>query len=194
MHLAFDIFQGIGIAAALGIRPFLGSLVAGGLAAGDVEIHFDHTSYQFLQAVPFLAGMAALAIAFGLFELRRGAYDGPLAIVLAATALALGALFFGGSLSRAGHAAWPGLIGGVICAGVGLAGSRPFLARLRSRLDKQSAAVGVPVVAEGGALVAVALSVLAPPVGVLLLLWLLWLAWRGRSKEERKYAGLRILR
>ena len=37
MHLAFDIFQGIGVAAAVGIRPFLPALVAGALAAGDVE-------------------------------------------------------------------------------------------------------------------------------------------------------------
>ena len=38
MHLAFDIFQGIGIAAAIGIRPFLPSVAAGALAAGDVQI------------------------------------------------------------------------------------------------------------------------------------------------------------
>jgi len=35
VHLVFDIFQGIGIAAAVGIRPFLPSLVVGALAAAE---------------------------------------------------------------------------------------------------------------------------------------------------------------
>jgi len=51
VHLAFDIFQGIGIAAAMD-QAFLPGLAAGALAAGDVEIHFDHTSYSFLQSLP----------------------------------------------------------------------------------------------------------------------------------------------
>ena len=41
VHLVFDIFQGIGVAAAVGVRPFLPALVVGALAAGDVEIHFN---------------------------------------------------------------------------------------------------------------------------------------------------------
>jgi hypothetical protein len=61
LHLLFDIFQGIGIAAAAGIRPFLPGLAVGLLAAGDVEIHFDHTSYSFLQSVPFLLVMFVAA-------------------------------------------------------------------------------------------------------------------------------------
>ena len=40
--------------------------------------------------------------------------------------LALGALFFAGSLARGHYAAWPGWVGGVICAGVGIAAARPF--------------------------------------------------------------------
>ncbi len=62
MHLVFDIFQGIGVAAAVGIRPFLPALAVGGLAAGNVEIHFDGTNYAFLQGAPFLIGMAVGAI------------------------------------------------------------------------------------------------------------------------------------
>src|SRR5450755_2024379 len=66
MHLLFDIFQGIGIAAAVGIRPFLPALVVGALAAGDIQISFAHSSYSFLQGAPFLLvmviGVALLAL------------------------------------------------------------------------------------------------------------------------------------
>ena len=66
MHLVFDIFQGIGVAAAVGIRPFLPALVVGALGAGDVQIDFAHTSYSFLQQAPFLlvmvVGVALLAV------------------------------------------------------------------------------------------------------------------------------------
>jgi hypothetical protein len=37
-------------------------------------------------------------------------------------------------------------------------------------------------------------SVLLPPVGLLVLLLLLWLLFAGRARGEQKYAGLRILR
>jgi hypothetical protein len=128
----------------------------------------------------------------GTWEARlRG---GPLAVVVVIVSLAIGALLFAGSLSRGGYPAWPGLVGGVICAGVGVAASRPFLARVRERLDAADAAVGLAVVAEGVALLTAVLSVVAPPVGVVALLWLLWLLWRGRGRDDQKYAGLRILR
>ncbi len=197
MHLTFDICQGIGIAAALGIRPFLPSLAAGLLAAGGVEIHFDHTTYSFLQSLPFLLVMVVGAVL--LVVLDRGVWgerlrSGVYAYVLIAISLALGALFFAGSLARDHHAAWPGWVGGVICAAVGIAAARPFLARLRSRLDEAAAAVGLPVLSDGSALVIAVLSVVAPPVGVIALVALLWLLYRGRGRGEQKYAGLRILR
>src|SRR5947208_16136901 len=70
VHLAFDIFQGIGIAAAVGIRPFLPALAAGALAAGDVEIDFNGTHYSFLEHVPFLLVLLILAIALAVAERR----------------------------------------------------------------------------------------------------------------------------
>jgi hypothetical protein len=197
VHLAFDIFQGIGIAAAIGIRPFLPSLAVGALAAGDVEIHFDHTSYSFLQSPPFLLVMVIGAVLMvvldrGLWASRL--HSGPLAAMVAVVALALGGLFFAGSLVRDHHAAWPGWVGGVICAAVGIAAARPFLARLRSRLDEAAAAVGLPVIADGSALLVAVLSVVAPPIGLIALIALLWLLYRGQQRGEQKYAGLRILR
>jgi hypothetical protein len=197
VHLAFDIFQGIGIAAAIGIRPFLPSVAAGALAAGGVELHFDHSSYSFLQSLPFLLVMvigAALLVTLDSGSWGVRLRSGPLAAALGVISLGLGALFFAGSLVRDHHAAWPGWVGGVICAGVGLAAARPFLARLRSRLDDAAAAVGLPVISDGSALLIAVLSVVAPPVGLIALLGLLWLLFAGRGRSEAKYAGLRILR
>ena len=197
MHLAFDIFQGIGIAAAIGIRPFLPSAAAGALAAIGVELHFDHTSYSFLQSLPFLLAMVVGAVL--LVVLDQGAWGQALRsrageAALGLLALALGGLFFAGSLVRDHHAAWPGWIGGVVCAGIGLAAARPFLSRLRSRLDEAAAAVGLPVISDGSALLVAVLSVVAPPLGLIALLALVWLLYAGRGRGDAKYAGLRILR
>jgi len=100
-----DIFQGIGIAAAVGIRPFLPALAAGALAAGDVEIHFDHTDFSFLQSAPFLLAMAVCAIALAVLERRVPAERlerGPGGLILAVVSLALGALFFAARCAAAG--------------------------------------------------------------------------------------------
>jgi hypothetical protein len=194
VHLVFDIFQGIGVAAAVGVRPFLPALVTGALAAGNVEIHFKHTDYSFLQSLPFLLAAAVcvvlgLVLAARLGERQGGRGD----IVLAVISLALGALFFAGSLARGHYAAWPGLIGGVVCAAVGIAASVPLLRRVRARLDADSAGV-LPWMAEGAAGLAAGLSVVAPPVGVIVLALLVWLLLAGRRRADQKYAGLRILR
>jgi hypothetical protein len=195
VHLVFDIFQGIGVATAVGIRPFLPSLAVGALAAGDVEIHFSHTTYSFLQSPLFLLGMLVGEVALIVLERRHVSVEtGPAAIVLAAVSLALGALLFAGALCHGGHRGWPGLIGGVACAAVGIAGSRPLLARVRARLDAAAAAVGPPLIAELAAILIAVLSVLAPPAGPIALALMLWLAITGRGRDGQKYAGLRILR
>ncbi|MGI8427990.1 MAG: hypothetical protein ACR2OB_01470 [Solirubrobacteraceae bacterium] len=203
MHLVFDIFQGIGIAAAIGIRPFLPALAVGALAADDLQIGFKGSDCAFLQGTPFLLGMLVGAILIALAE-RRLAQSrverGPVAIGLGAIALALGALLFAGSLCRGHYALWPGIVGGVICAAVGIAATRPLLARVRARLQAvRSSAEGptaslLPLYADGGALLYAVLSVLAPPVGPIGLALLLWLLYAGRRRKGQKYAGLRILR
>ena len=196
MHLVFDIFQGIGIAAAVGIRPFLPTLAVGALAAGNVELHFDHTKLAFLQSGPFLLGVVLLAILLALAERRFNVdrlEDGPGALVLAAASFALGALLFAGSLARGHYAVWPGVIAGIACAAVGILATRPLFARVRSRLDAASAAA-IPVYAEGLAVGLAALSVVAPPVGPIALAALIWLIVAGRRRQGQKYAGLRILR
>ncbi len=193
MHLAFDIFQGIGIAAAAGIRPFLPALAVGGLAAGNVEIHFKGTDYAFLQHWPFLVGMAIAAIVCAVIERRFALERRPAILVLGLAGAAIGALEFAGSLCRDHHPVWPGIMGGVICAAIGLAATVPLMRRVRARLD-ESAAAALPIYAELAAVIAAALSVVAPPVGVIVLLLLLWLLVAGRGRGDQKYAGLRILR
>jgi hypothetical protein len=205
MHLAFDIFQGIGIAAAIGVRPFLPSLAVGALAAGDVQISFKGTDYAFLQGAPFLLAMAVCAILFALVERRLASASAqpdssasisdwqPIVLVLAAVSLALGALFFAGSLARGHYTAWPGWIAGALCAAIGVFATAPLLRRVRARLD-QGAAAALPVYVEGMALVFAVLSVVAPPVGLVVLALMLWLIYSGRRRAEQKFAGLRILR
>jgi len=196
VHLVFDIFQGIGVACAVGIRPFLPALAVGALGAGDVQIDFSNTSFSFLESTPFLIGMAVGALVLALLEYRLGSErleSGPLALLIAAASIALGALLFAGSLSRGGYAVWPGIVGGVICAGIGILATRPLLARVRARLDSDSAGFLSPF-AEIAALIAAVLSVLGPPIGVVVLGLLLWLLVAGRGRDEQKFAGLRILR
>lgn len=196
MHLVFDICQGIGIAAAVGMRPFLPALAVGALGAADAQIDFSHSSYSFLEQAPFLLVMVIGVALLGATERQasREMLEGRLVtLTLAAISLIIGALLFAGALAQNHYAVWPGLIGGVICAGVGLLATRPLLERVRSRLDEQTASM-LPVFSESGALLAAVLTVLLPPVGVVVLALLLWLLYAGRGRSEQKYAGLRILR
>ena len=197
MHLVFDIFQGIGIAAAVGIRPFLPALVAGALAAGNVEIHFNHTNYSFLQSAPFLLVLVVLVIVLAFVE-RRFGHD---------------RLEQPPARRRARACAFAARRAAVRR----LAGPRPLRhlagldrrGRLRARRrcsppgrcsrgcaagSTSEAAAAVPLYAEALALLLAALSVVAPPVGLIGLLALLWLLFAGRRREGQKYAGLRILR
>jgi Domain of unknown function (DUF4126) len=196
VHLAFDIFQGIGVAAAVGIRPFLPSLAVGALAAGDIQIDFAHSSYSFLQSGPFLLVMVVGVAILAMID-RQVARDAlPIryvTIMVGGASLAIGALLFGGALAQDHYAIWPGLIGGVICAAVGMLATRPLLDRVRGRLDAQAAAA-LPIFAEAAAVVSAILTVLLPPVGLVVLAALLWLLYAGRGRSEQKYAGLRILR
>jgi hypothetical protein len=196
VHLVFDIFQGIGVAAAVGIRPFLPALAVGALGAADIQIDFSHSSYSFLQDAPFLLVMVIGVALLGVTErqVTREALSGRfVSLALAAASVVIGALLFGGDLARDHHAVWPGLIGGAICAGIGVMATRPLLARVRTRLDAQTAGM-LPLFSETGALLAAVLSVVLPPVGVIVLALLLWLLYAGRARGEQKYAGLRILR
>ncbi len=200
MHLLFDIFQGMGIAAAVGVRPFLPTLAVGALAAGDVQIDFQGTDFSFLQSTVWLLVMLLCAIALALAERRLGherLERPPVVVLTAGIALALGAVLFGGAVAQAHNphwsTDWPGFPAGIACGLIGFAAMRPLFARARARLDAQAASA-VTVYAEGVAVLGAILSVVAPPVGIIAVLGLCWLLFAGRGREGEKYAGLRILR
>jgi hypothetical protein len=194
MDLLFDLLQGLGIAAAIGIRPLLPVLLAGALASGDIGLDFDGTSFAFLESWPFLA--AVLVAGAGLELLRRRTDDpdsGALAWTLLAAVVALGALEAAGSLDDRGHPWIAGLVGGAAAAALGYAAARSLFGRVRRRLDREAAGA-LPAWAEGVALLAAGASILFPPLAILVIAGLAWLLAGGRRRAGEKYAGLRILR
>jgi hypothetical protein len=196
MDLILDLLQGAGIAAAIGIRPFLPVLLAGALASADLGLDFDGTDFSFLESWPFLLGVLVLVAAIDAIGRRAGrdAQDRPpLLYAAAALALALGGLAAAGSVADRSDEWWVGLIVGLGCAALGFQAARSLLGRVRRRLDAQAAAA-LPVYAEGAALGAAGLSVLFPPLALLVVAALVWLLAGGRRRAGEKYAGLRVLR
>jgi hypothetical protein len=181
MHYLLDLLQGLGIAAGIGIRPFLPTLLVGALAAGNLGVDFDGTSFIVLVAV------------LGFVERRRGSQLGALVYVLAAIALVLGALMAAGSIADRSSTWWPGIIVGVAAAALGFAAARSLFGRVRARLDPETAGA-LPLYAEAAAVAVAGLSVLLPPLAVLVAAGLAWLLAGGRRRAGEKYAGLRILR
>ncbi len=62
MEFVLDLLQGAGIAAAIGIRPFLPVLLVGALASADLGIDFDGTDFAFLEEWPFLLAVLVLVM------------------------------------------------------------------------------------------------------------------------------------
>jgi hypothetical protein len=195
MHTFLVITQGMGLATACGIRPFLPAVLAGGLAASDTGVDFTDTDFAFLESVPFLIAMVvALAVVLGYERGHPGAFQsGPLAAGLAGVAIGLGALEFAGSLADEGHPAWAGIVGGLACAAVAQAAVRGVFAGAARRLDTEARAA-VPVYEESVAFIVAALAIGVPPSSLVVLAALVVLLARTRRRGERKYAGLRILR
>jgi hypothetical protein len=193
MDFAFDLLQGAGLAAAIGIRPFLPVLLAGALASADIGLDFDGTSFAPLESWPFLLAVLVLVIAVD-FAMRRGVGERrQVAAALGATAVALGALEAAGSLADHDHPILPGLVVGASAAALGFLAARSLFTRVARRLDAEAAGA-LPLYAEGSALAAAGLSILFPPLAVLIIAGLAWLLAGGRRREGEKYAGLRILR
>jgi hypothetical protein len=194
--LFLDICLGIGLALAVGLRPFLPALLVAALARGDAGIDFEHTKLAFLEDPAFLAALLIGVVVLVAAERRLGAERvarGPFGAAVAGLGLALGALLFGGALADDGYAFWPGLIGGLACAALAEAAARAIFGRARARLDAEAAAT-LPIYAEGAGVALAGLSVLAPPVSLLALAFFAWLLVGQRRRDGRKYAGLRILR
>jgi FtsH-binding integral membrane protein len=189
------ICQGIGLASAAGIRPFLPALLAGALAGADSGLDFDGTDFAFLeQAVWLIVMVAALAAVVGLERRRPDAFEaGTLGAMLAGVSIGVGALLFGASMADDGHPAWIGLVGGVACAALANAAARNFFLRVAKRLDAEARGA-LAIYKDGAALILAGLAILIPPISLLALGALAWLFLQGRRRDDEKYAGLRSLR
>jgi hypothetical protein len=196
MDFILDLLQGAGLAAAIGIRPFLPVLLAGVLASADLGIDFDGTDFAFLEGWPFLLGVLVLVMALDFVGRRSGrdaADQPPLVYVLLAVAVVLGGLVASGVVADRSSEWWAGAVVGIACGVLGFQATRALFSRVRRRLDEQAAAV-LPVYAEGVAVLAAALSILVPPLALVVVGALVWLLAGGRRRADEKYAGLRILR
>jgi hypothetical protein len=188
VDFVLDLLQGAGIAAALGIRPLLPLILVGALAAANLGLDFDGTSFAFLEGWPFLLGAAVVLIAL---EFASGRVN--LGYLVLAISLFLGALFAAGSLADHDYNVAPGVVVGVAAAALGYFAAVSLFTRVRRRLDPEAAGV-LPLYGEGAAGASAGLSVLFPPLALLVLGGLGWLLAGGRRRSGEKYAGLRILR
>ena len=194
MHYLLDLLQGLGIAAAIGIRPFLPTLLAGALASGNTGLDFDHTKFSFLETPGFLLAVLAAVAVFGFIERRQDLQANRAGVaVLLGCSLVLGMLMASGSIADGSSDWWPGLPIGAAAAGLGFVAARSLFGRVRARLDKDAQGA-VPLYAEGIALLGCGLSILFPPLAIVLVATLAWLLAGGRRRAGEKYAGLRILR
>jgi hypothetical protein len=193
VEYVFDLLQGLGIAAAVGIRPFLPVILVGALAAGDVGLDFDGTSFAFLEQAPFLAGMLVLMALTTIAMRRTDLNVPPFMWAMLGISLAAGALLAAGSLADGDYSVVPGIVGGVAAAALGFFAARSLFVRVRRRLDPDAQGV-LPAYGEAAGLVGAGASVLFPPLAILVIGALVWLLAGGRRRAGEKYAGLRILR
>ena len=195
MDLLLAICQGIGLATAAGVRPFLPAMLAGALASAEAGLDFDRTEFVFLMDPAWLIiVVACLAAVVGYERRRPGAFDtGTLGASLAGLSIGIGALLFAGTLDDGYDVWWPGLLGGVACAAVANVSARRFFARAAQRLDPNTRSA-LAVYKDGASLLIAVAAIVVPPLSVVALLALGWLWLRGRGRDDEKYAGLRVLR
>ena len=113
--------------------------------------------------------------------------------VLAALAVALGALLFAGSLTEGGREGWIGLPLGAACAAIAWYASARFFERARARLGPEGGGF-LEVYGDLVALSIAFVSIVIPPLAFGALAAFVLLLFRGRAADDRKYEGLRILR
>jgi uncharacterized protein DUF4126 len=201
MSLFLDIGTGSGLASSTGIRPYLPPLLVGALARGDVGIDFDGTDFRFLESTAFLAAVLALAVVAFLVERsawraakekHRRARD-PFDVLAGLIGMGLGALLFAGVLADNGEEVWIGLLFGPFCAVLGWIAIGGLVERVRTRLAPEQAAL-LTAYADGAALILAAIAVFVPPLAYLAVPGFVLLILGARRRDDRKYAGLRILR
>jgi hypothetical protein len=196
VDLALAIAQGIGLALACGIRPFLPALLAGAFASADLGVNFSGTDFAFLERSWFLLAVVVVLVVVVALERRRGpaaVAAGPVGAAVAGVGIGLGALLCAGSMADVSGTWWPGIPIGLACATVGQITARGVLTGAGQRLDA-AARGALPVYADGASLVLATLAVALPPLSLVALVLCLWLLIRRRRRSGEKYAGLRVLR
>lgn len=191
MNYVLDLLQGAGVGGASGIRPFLPTLVTGGLATSDVAVDFDGTAFAFLESPVFLliillAGGVTVALE------QRGAIAEPLGRGLLVVGIVLGALLAAGSLDDRADIWWPGLLAGGLAAALLGVAARQLLGRARQRLGEEEQAF-LLVYSGGTALLVTCSSLAFPPLALVAFVAAAWLLLASRRRSGEKYAGLRIL-
>jgi hypothetical protein len=195
MKLVLDILQGLGLASATGLRPFLPALLAGAFASADLGLDFDGTEFAFLESPWWL-----LALVVGLVVTvltRRALETGPGEAALSGLGIGLGALLCAASIDDRHHTWWYGLILGSVIAYLASSVSRQLFARVRARFASANdvqAAAALPFYGEAAGLVVAGASILFPPLSLVAVGFLIALLVTGRRRSDQKYAGLRILR
>lgn len=191
MNLLLDILQAAGVAAAIGVRPFLPALLLGVLAAANLGVDFDGTSFAFLESPVFIGAMGGAFVAS--IAGRKALETGNGALIITGVGAVLAALAFAGQLDDRFDVWWPGVIAGPLVAILATLSASGLFGRVRTRLDAATQAT-LPYYAEGIALALAGLSVVAPPVGLAGVIGAVVLLRGGKRREGEKYAGLRILR
>jgi hypothetical protein len=195
MKLLLDILQGLGLASATGLRPFLPALLAGALATEDLGVDFDHTQFAFLESPWWLLALAVALVA-SVFA-RRALETGRGEAALSGLGIGLGALLCAASIDDRHGVWWYGLLIGALVAYLASSVSRQLFHRVRARFasaNDAAAAAALPFYGEAAALVVAGASILFPPLSLLAVGFLIARLVTGRRRSDQKYAGLRILR
>jgi hypothetical protein len=195
MKLVLDILQGLGVASATGLRPFLPALLTGALAADDLGVNFTGTDFAFLESPWWLLALVIALIAS--VVARKLTEQGPGEAALAGIGIGLGALLCAASIADRHGTWWYGLILGAAIAWLASSVSRDLFSRVRARFASASdgaAAAALPFYGEAAGLLVAGLAVLFPPLSLIAIGFLIALLVTGRRRSASKYAGLRILR
>jgi uncharacterized membrane protein len=190
VDFVLDLLQGAGIAAGVGISPFLPVIFVGALAMGDLGLDFEGTDFAFLEEWWFLLVIFLLFVVS--LVVRRREIP-PVVWMTLALAVVLGALQGAGSLADEDHPIVPGIVAGALAATLGFYAALTLFTRVRRRLDRDAQAT-LPIYGEAAGILAAGLSILFPPLAIVVIAALAWLMVGGRRREGEKYAGLRILR
>jgi hypothetical protein len=162
------------------------------MARLNAGIDFEQTGFEWLEAVWWLALLAALVVSAWLLD-RSGTEvpDGVWAVV----AMGLGGLLFAGALEDENYFGTVGILAGMPCALLGFLAARAFLGGAADRLTARGEGAGtINALGDIAAVAIAALTVLVPPLSYVAVAFCLWVLAARQRREGQKYEGLRILR